>query len=344
MEGQSVKRHILGQGLEVSAFGVGCMPMTGDNYGAADEAEALRTLHLALDRGVNFWDTSETYGTENSNEILLGKVISERRDEVIIATKFGLRHEVRSDFFSNVIKVDSRPEIIGPSCDASLRRLNVDYIDLYYQHRVDPDVPIEETWGAARELVLAGKVRYLGMTEPGLKTLRRAHAIHPVSAVQAEYSLFSRDVEGTVLDTLRELGVGLVCFAPLCRGFLTGAFKSPDDFSAADLRRHLPRFQGENFYKNLALVSRITELAASIGLSATQLALAWLLHQGNDIVPIPGIETRARLTENAVAAEVELSTEVLEAVADIFADGAFGDRMLPNAAFTHYAETVELPG
>ncbi|MEI7546985.1 MAG: aldo/keto reductase [Actinomycetota bacterium] len=329
----------------MSAFGVGCMPMTGDNYGDADEAEALRTLNLALDMGVNFWDTSETYGVDGSNEILLGKVIEKRRDEVIIATKFGLHHEVRTgtDSFATEISVNSRPEVIGPSCDASLRRLKVDYIDLYYQHRVDPDVPIEETWGAARELVLAGKVRYLGMTEPGLKTLRRAHAIHPVSAVQAEYSLFSRDVEGPILDTLRELGIGLVCFAPLCRGFLTGSFKSPDDFSPADLRRHLPRFQGENFYKNLALVSQINDLAASIGLTATQLALAWILHQGNDIVPIPGIETRGRLTENAVAAQVDLSTDVLGKLDDIFAGGAFGDRMLPGAAFTHYADTVELP-
>ena len=322
---------------------MGCMPMTGDNYGDADEAEALRTLNLALDMGVNFWDTSETYGTDNSNEILLGKVISERRDEVIVATKFGLRHEQGSDFFSTEVFVNSRPEVIAPSCDASLRRLNVDYIDLYYQHRVDPDVPIEETWGAARELVLAGKVRHLGMTEPGLNTLRRAHAIHPVTAVQNEYSLFSRDVEGGVLDTLRELGIGLVCFAPLCRGFLTGSFTSPDDFSAGDLRRHLPRFQGENFYKNLELVDKIAELATGLGLSATQLALAWILHQGDDIVPIPGIETRDRLKENAVAAEVELSTDVLARIDSIFEDGAFGSRMLPGAAFTHYAETVELP-
>jgi len=321
------------------------MPMTGDNYGDADEDEALRTLNLALDMGLNFWDTSETYGIDNSNEILLEKVISKRRDEVIIATKFGLQHEVRSesDSFSTEITVNSRPEVVAPSCDASLRRLKVDYIDLYYQHRVDPDVPIEETWGAAHELVLAGKVRHLGMTEPGLNTLRRAHAVHPVAAVQAEYSLFSRDVEGDVLDTLRELGIGLVCFAPLCRGFLTGSFSSPDDFSAGDLRQHLPRFQGENFYKNLELVDKITELATGLGLSATQLALAWILHQGHDIVPIPGIETRDRLKENAVAAEVELSTDVLATVDDIFAGGAFGDRMLPTAAFTHYAETVELP-
>ena len=351
-----MKRHVLGQGLEVSAFGIGCNAMADENYGPTDEAESLRTLHAALDMGVGFWDTSETYGRNHGNEILLGKVIAERRDEVIIATKFGLQVDhiasedrVAAGSAGEVtapsgdalrISVNSRPEVIGPSCDASLRRLNVDYIDLYYQHRLDPDVPIEETWGALHELVLAGKVRYLGMCEPGLQTLRRAHAVHPVAAVQSEYSLFSRDPEGEVLDALRELGIGLVCFAPLCRGFLSGQFRSPDDFGPGDIRSFLPRFQGENFYKNLELVGRITALAAGIGLTATQLALAWLLHQGNDIVPIPGIERRDRLHENAVAADVTLSNEIVTELNDMFADGAAGGRLVPGDESTHYVDTA----
>jgi aryl-alcohol dehydrogenase-like predicted oxidoreductase len=351
-----VKRHVLGQGLEVSAFGIGCNAMADENYGPTDEAESLRTLHAALDMGVGFWDTSETYGRNHGNEILLGKVIAERRDEVIIATKFGLQVDhiasedrVAAGSAGEVsapsgdalrISVNSRPEVIGPSCDASLRRLNVDYIDLYYQHRLDPDVPIEETWGALHELVLAGKVRYLGMCEPGLQTLRRAHAVHPVAAVQSEYSLFSRDPEGEALDTLRELGIGLVCFAPLCRGFLSGQFRSPDDFGPGDIRSFLPRFQGENFYKNLELVGRITALAAGIGLTATQLALAWLLHQGNDIVPIPGIERRDRLHENAVAADVTLSNEIATELNDMFANGAAGGRLVPGDESTHYVDTA----
>jgi len=335
--------------------------MADDNYGDVDRDECLRTLHAALDTGVNFWDTSETYGRNSGNEILLGEVIAERRDEVIVATKFGLHVDhiptvegvaassegevtAQSSDASLRITVNSRPEVIGPSCDASLRRLNVDYIDLYYQHRLDPDVPIEETWGALHELVVAGKVRHLGMCEPGLKTLRRAHAVHPVAAVQSEYSLFSRDPEGEVLDTLRELGIGLVCFAPLCRGFLSGRFRSPDDFGPGDIRSFLPRFQGENFYKNLELVDRITELAAGIDLSATQLALAWLLHQGDDVVPIPGIERRDRLSENAAAADVDLSSDVLAELNDMFIDGAVGSRMVPGDEDTHYVESPELPG
>ena len=335
--------------------------MTDDNYGNVDEGESLRTLHAALDMGVNFWDTSETYGRDGGNEILLGKVLAERRDEVIIATKFGLHVDhipsvegvaptsgtgvtAASNSASLRITVNSRPEVIGPSCDASLRRLNVDYIDLYYQHRLDPEVPIEETWGALRELVLAGKVRHLGMCEPGPKTLRRAHAVHPVTAVQSEYSLFSRDPEDGLLDSLREQGIGLVCFAPLCRGFLSGRFRSPDDFGPGDIRSFLPRFQGENFYKNLELVDRIKELAAGIGLSATQLALAWLLHQGDDVVPIPGIERRDRLSENVVAAEVDLSSDIVAELNDMLNDGVFGSRMVPGDEATHYIESPELPG
>ena len=328
-----MKRRTLGYGLEVSAFGIGCMPIT-DNYGPADEAEGVRTLRAALDAGVNFFDTAETYGHDSANEIIVGRALAGRRHEAVISTKFGMAHVPYTD----QLTVDSRPEIVKPSCEGSLRRLNTDYIDLYIQHRVDPNVPIEETWGALKELVDEGKVRYIGMSEPGIDTLRRAHAVHPVSVAQNEYSLFSRDPEGEMLDTLRELGIGLMPFAPLCRGFLSGKFRSPDDFAPNDVRRFLPRFQGDNFHKNLELVDRVNELATQREISATQFALAWVLAQGDDIVPIPGTETREKLNENVRAAEIELSDEDLAALEAIMPNGAYGDRRMPAAQFTHGAE------
>jgi aryl-alcohol dehydrogenase-like predicted oxidoreductase len=332
-----MKKHELGQHLTVSAIGLGCMPMSGQNYGQADRAEAVRTLHRALDLGLNLFDTAATYGHDHANEKLLGQMLGRRREEVILSTKFGLQYKPGS----NASSVDSRPETIVRECEESLTRLQTDHIDLYYQHRVDPSVPIEEVWGVLSELVAAGKVRYLGMSEPGMKTLRRAHAVHPVTAVQNEYSLFSRDPEAEVLPTLRELGIGLVCYAPLGRGFLSGTFRSPDDFvKGDDVRRLLPRFQGENFYKNVELVDRVHELAAARGVTAMQLALAWLLARGGDIVPIPGMETVAMLEENLVAAEIELGADELDAIDAVLPTGAVGSRLVSHDASSN-AEAAE---
>jgi aryl-alcohol dehydrogenase-like predicted oxidoreductase len=305
-------RQLGSQGLTVSAVGLGCMGMS-DFYGPSDETESVATLHRALELGVTFLDTADMYGPFK-NEELLGRALRGRRDRVVLATKFGNRRGPDGAFLG----VCGTPEYVRQACDASLARLGVDHIDLYYQHRVDPAVPIEETVGAMAGLVQAGKVRYLGLSEAGPGTIRRAHAVHPISALQTEYSLWSRDPEDEVLPTVRALGIGFVAYSPLGRGFLTGRFRSPDDLPAGDWRRQNPRFQGENFALNLALVERVGELARARGLTPAQLALAWVLSRGKDVVPIPGTRRRGTLEENAAAAAVTLRPDDLarlEAVA-----------------------------
>ena len=300
-----MKMRKLGQGLEVSAEGLGCMGMS-EFYGNADEDEAVRTIHRALELGVNFLDTADMYGPF-TNEKLVGRAIADRRDQVVLATKFG---NVRTEDGGRLgIRGDA--EYVRQACDASLERLGVDHIDLYYQHRVDPTVEIEETVGAMKELVDAGKVRHLGLSEASPDTIRRANAVHPITALQTEYSLWSRDPEDRILPTIRELGIGYVAYSPLGRGFLSGRFQSPDDFEEGDFRKHHPRFQGENFQKNLQLVERVKEIADEKGVTAGQLALAWVLAQGDDIVPIPGTTKVKNLEENVAAADVELTDEDL---------------------------------
>ena len=300
-----MKMRKLGQGLEVSAEGLGCMGMS-EFYGNADEDEAVRTIHGALELGVNFLDTADMYGPF-TNEKLVGRAIADRRDQVVLATKFG---NVRTEDGGRLgIRGDA--EYVRQACDASLERLGVDHIDLYYQHRVDPTVEIEETVGAMKELVDAGKVRHLGLSEASPDTIRRANAVHPITALQTEYSLWSRDPEDRILPTIRELGIGYVAYSPLGRGFLSGRFQSPDDFEEGDFRKHHPRFQGENFQKNLQLVERVKEIADEKGVTAGQLALAWVLAQGDDIVPIPGTTKVKNLEENVAAADVELTDEDL---------------------------------
>jgi aryl-alcohol dehydrogenase-like predicted oxidoreductase len=316
------QRALGAQGLTVSAEGLGCMGMS-EFYGTADEAEAIATIQRALDLGVTFLDTSDIYGP-HTNEQLVGQAIADRRDEVVLATKFGI---VRDPENPSARGVNGRPEYVMRSCDASLRRLRVDHIDLYYQHRVDPAVPIEETVGAMAELVNAGKIRFLGLSEAGPDTIRRAHAVHPISAVQTEYSLWSRDVEAEVLPTMRELGIGLVAYSPLGRGFLTGQITSPEDFEPDDFRRSSPRFMGENFARNLELVARIKQIAADKGCTPGQLALAWVLAQGEDVVPIPGTKRRRYLEENVQATEIELTDEDLARIEEAAPAGAAaGDR------------------
>jgi aryl-alcohol dehydrogenase-like predicted oxidoreductase len=292
-------------------------------YGEGDEQESIATIHLALDLGIDLLDTADIYGP-HTNEVLVGQAIADRRDEVILATKFGI---VRDPENPAARGVNGRPDYVHRSCEASLRRLNLDHIDLYYQHRVDPNVPIEETVGAMAELVEAGKVRFLGLSEASADTIKRAHQVHPISAVQSEYSLWSRDIEAEVLPTLRELGIGLVAYSPLGRGFLTGAITSPDDFAPDDFRANNPRFRGENFKRNLELVDRVKELAGEHNCTPGQLALAWVLHQGDDIVPIPGTKRRKYLEENVEATEVQLSQEDLERIDEAAPVGvAAGDR------------------
>ena len=315
------KRKLGREGLEVSALGLGCMGMSAF-YGTTDDEESLATIHRALELGVTLLDTADVYGPF-TNERLVGQAVAGRRDEVVLATKFG--NESAED--GTRLGINGRPDYVRRACDASLKRLGVDHIDLYYQHRVDPDVPVEETWGAMKELVEAGKVRYLGISEATPQTIRRAHAVHPVTALETEYSLWSRDPETEILPTLHELGIGFVPYSPLGRGFLTGQIQSPDDFADDDFRRTSPRFQGENFDKNLELVRRVQRLAEEKGVTPGQLALAWLLAQGDDIVPIPGTKRRAYLEENVGAADLELTDEDLCRIDEVVPAGvAAGER------------------
>jgi aryl-alcohol dehydrogenase-like predicted oxidoreductase len=314
-------RRLGSEGLETSALGLGCMGMS-EFYGTADEGEAIATIHRALELGVNFLDTADIYGPF-TNERLVGRAIKGRRDEVVLATKFGNVRNERGERLG--IRGDR--EYVLAACDASLERLGTDHIDVYYQHRVDPNTPIEETVGAMAELVEQGKVRYLGLSEAAAETIRRAHAVHPVSALQTEYSLWSRDVEDEILPAIRELGIGLVAYSPLGRGFLSGRIRSVEDLEAGDFRRDNPRFQGENFQKNLDLVERVEELAAAKGCTAAQIALAWVLAQGEDIVPIPGTTRVKNLEENVAALQVELTHDELRDLEAVFPKGAAaGDR------------------
>ncbi|HKI56241.1 MAG TPA: aldo/keto reductase [Trueperaceae bacterium] len=294
------------EGLEVAALGLGCMGMS-EFYKGGSEEESIATIHRAIELGATLIDTADMYGPF-TNEKLVGRALKGRRDEVVLATKFG--NQRRED--GSWVGINGRPEYVRQACDASLQRLGVDHIDLYYQHRVDPDVPIEETVGAMAELVDAGKVRFLGLSEAAPATIRRAHAVHPISALQTEYSLWSREPEEAILDTVRELGIGFVAYSPLGRGFLTGRITRFEDLPEDDYRRHSPRFMGENFEKNLALVGEVREIANARGVTPAQLALAWLLHRGRDIVPIPGTKHRERLEENVAAAELELTEDEID--------------------------------
>ena len=309
------------QGLKVSRMGLGCMGMS-DFYGSRDEAESLRTLDRALALGISFWDTADMYGPF-TNEILVGKALHGRRDQVTLATKFGI---VRNESGER-LGIDGSPSYVRRCIDASLKRLRVDEIDLYYLHRVDPRTPIEETVGAMAELVKEGKVRYLGLSEVSVETLKKAHRVHPITAVQSEYSLWTRDPENGLIATMRELGIGFVAYSPLGRGFLTGAIRSPEDMAPGDFRHFNPRFMGENFPKNLALVKQIEILAAERGVTPSQIALAWVMAQGEDIVPIPGTKHVRYLEENAASTEITLSSRELNRIEEVFPmAAAAGDR------------------
>jgi aryl-alcohol dehydrogenase-like predicted oxidoreductase len=317
-----MKRRKLGD-LDVSALGLGCMGMSAF-YGTTDEDEAIATIHRSIELGMNFLDTAEIYGPY-TNEELLGRAVAGRRDEVVLATKFGFRPNSDDPLDRSI---DGSPENVRRAIDGSLKRLGTDHIDLYYQHRIDPGTPIEETVGALGELVQEGKVRYIGLSEAAPDTIRRAHAVHPVTAVQSEYSLWTRDIEPEVLPTLRELGIGLVAYSPLGRGFLSGRFASADELDADDWRRSNPRFQGEAFEANMRILDKVKEIAAEKGITPSQLALAWVLAQGDDIVPIPGTKRRTYLEENAGAEGVELTDDDLARI----------DAELPEAVGERYDE------
>jgi aryl-alcohol dehydrogenase-like predicted oxidoreductase len=320
-----MKQVALGSlGLKVSRMGLGCMGMS-EFYGRTDDGESIATIRLALDRGMNFLDTADMYGV-GKNEELVGKAIEGRRKEVVLATKFGNQRSPDGKFLG----VNGSPEYVRACCEASLRRLNVEAIDLYYQHRVDPKTPIEDTVGAMADLARQGKVRYLGLSEAASGTIRRAHRVHPITALQSEYSLWTRDPEEDILGTVRELGIGFVAYSPLGRGFLTGEFKRPEDIPEDDFRRFHPRFQGDNFYKNLDLVDRIEALAKAKGATPSQIALAWVMARGEGIVPIPGTKKRSRLEENLKAVDIALTPAELEEI----------DRVLPkgSTAGTRYPE------